>query len=50
MPDEQDEIAAAGRKIVELLGACAANPDDAEIGWAADDALRQLEGLLTTAE
>lgn len=42
-----DEIAAAGRAVVELLGACSAAPDDEETGRAADDALRNLERLLT---
>ena len=50
MPDEPEEIAAAGRKIVEMLGACAAAPDDVTIGQAADDALRKLEQLLASAE
>jgi len=50
MPDEPDEIAAAGRKIVDLLGACAAAPDDIQTGRAADDALRNLERLLAAAE
>lgn len=49
-PDQADEIAAAGRKIVELLGACAAAPDDIETGRAADDALRNLEQLLAASE
>jgi len=47
MPDEPDEIAAAGRKVVEMLGACAAAPDDMETGRAADDALMNLEQLLS---
>jgi hypothetical protein len=42
----KDEIDAAGRKVVELLGACAVAPDDIETGRAADDALRSLERLL----
>ena len=46
-PGEPDEIAAAGRMVVELLGACSAAPDDTETGRAADDALRNLERLLT---
>jgi hypothetical protein len=46
MPDEPDEIAAAGSKVVELLSACAASPDEMETGRAADDALRNLEHLL----
>jgi hypothetical protein len=46
MPDEPDEIAAAGREVVDMLGACAAAPDDVETGRAADDALMKLEQLL----
>jgi hypothetical protein len=42
----RDEVAAAGRKVVELLGACAAAPDDIQTGRAADDALRKLDKLL----
>ncbi len=49
MPDEPDEIAAAGRTVVEMLGACSAAPDDEHVGRAADDALRNLERLLTAA-
>jgi hypothetical protein len=41
-----DEIAAAGSEVVEMLGACAAAPDDTETGQAADDALMRLEQLL----
>ena len=47
MPSEPDEIAAAGREVVEMLGACAAAPDDIETGRAANDALRNLEQLIT---
>ncbi|MFG2000490.1 hypothetical protein ACGFNU_15215 [Spirillospora sp. NPDC048911] len=47
MADEQDEIAAAGATVVEMLGACAGAPDDKEIGRAADDALMRLERLLS---
>lgn len=46
MPDKPDEITAAERKVVELLGACAAAPDDAETGRTADDTLRKLDQLL----
>jgi hypothetical protein len=46
MPSK-DEIDAAGRTVVELLGACAVAPDDVQTGRAADDALRNLERLLT---
>jgi hypothetical protein len=42
-----DEIAAAGSEVVEMLGACAAAPDDIETGRAADDALMRLEQLLS---
>ncbi len=41
-----DEIAAAGQKVVEMLGACAAAPDDLETGRAADEALMRLDHLL----
>ena len=50
MPHELDEIADCGRKVVDLLGACAAAPDDVATGRAADDALRALDRLLTVAE
>lgn len=50
MSAEPDEIAAAGRTVVEMLGACSAAPDDAAVGRAADDALRNLERLLTDLE
>jgi hypothetical protein len=43
-----DEIAAAGREVVDMLGACAAAPDDLETGRAADDALLKLDRLLAT--
>jgi len=43
----RDEIDAAGRRVIELLTACAVAPDDRETGQAADDALRNLERLLT---
>jgi len=46
MPDLSHEIAAAGRKVVELLGACAMAPDDTQTGRAADEALRDLDLLL----
>jgi hypothetical protein len=49
MPDGPAEITAAGLKIIDLMGACAASPDDLAIGQAADDALRNLEQLLATA-
>ncbi len=41
-----DEIAAAGQEVVDMLGACAAAPDDLATGQAADEALRRLEQLL----
>lgn len=41
-----EEIAVAGREVVEMLGACAAAPDDLETGRAADNALRRLDQLL----
>ena len=44
--DEPEVITAAGREVVEMLGACAAAPDDVETGRAADDALMKLEQLL----
>jgi acyl carrier protein len=46
MPSK-DEIDAARRTVVELLGACAVSPDDVQTGRAADDALRNLDRLLT---
>lgn len=42
-----DEIAVAGNEVVELLGACAAAPDDPATAQAADDALIRLEQLLS---
>jgi hypothetical protein len=49
MPEEPDEIAVAGRAVVDMLGACAAAPDDVPTGRAADAALMRLERLLTTS-
>lgn len=46
MPDEPDEIAVAGREVVDMLGACAAAPDDVATGQAADAALMRLDRLL----
>jgi hypothetical protein len=46
MPDEPDQIAVAGREVVDMLGACAAAPDDVATGRAADAALTRLERLL----
>lgn len=42
-----DEIAVAGREVVDMLGACAAAPDDMETGQEADAALMRLERLLS---
>jgi hypothetical protein len=42
-----DEIVAAGSKVVEMLGACAAAPDDLQIARAADEALTELDQLLS---
>ncbi|MBO2449481.1 hypothetical protein J4573_20435 [Actinomadura barringtoniae] len=50
MENERDEIAAAGAKVVEMLGACAAAPDDLEVGRAADEALMDLDRLLTSTD
>jgi hypothetical protein len=44
-----DEIAAAGREVVDMLGACAAAPDDRATGRAADEALMRLEQVLAAA-
>lgn len=44
-----DEIAAAGSEVVEMLGACAADPDDPQIGRAADEALMRLEQALAAS-
>jgi hypothetical protein len=41
-----DEIAAAGQQVVDMLGACAAAPDDLETARAADQALLRLEHVL----
>ena len=49
MPDEPDEIAVAGREVVDMLGACAAAPDDRQTGRAADEALMRLERLLAAS-
>lgn len=46
MADEANEIAVAGREVVDMLGACAAAPDDVETGRAADAALLRLDRLL----
>ena len=46
MPDMLDnEIATAGQRIFELFAACAANPNDVETGEAANEALREMDGL-----
>jgi acyl carrier protein len=44
-----DEIAAAGAEVVEMLGACAADPDDLETARAADEALMRLEQVLAAS-
>jgi len=41
-----DEIEAAGQRVFELFGACAAAPDDVALGEEADRALAELETLL----
>ena len=45
-----DQIAAAGQKLFEMFAACAAEPDSAPAGQAADKALCELEALLAAAE
>jgi hypothetical protein len=50
MPVEPSEIADCGQKVVHLLGACAAAPDDIATARAADEALSSLEHLLAVAE
>lgn len=45
----ENEIAAAGQRIFELFAACAGNPDDAQTGEAADQALREMDRLLVMA-
>jgi hypothetical protein len=50
MTNESEEITAAGAKVVEMLGACAADPDDLEVGRAADEALKELDRLLAAAD
>lgn len=44
-----DEIAAAGREVVEMMGACAAAPDDLTTARAADEALMRLEQVLAAS-
>ena len=41
-----DDIEAAGQKVFEMFGACAAAPDDVELGEEADRALAHLDELL----
>lgn len=41
-----NDIKSAGQRVFELFGACGGNPDDIEIGRAADEALRGLDRLL----
>lgn len=45
-----NEIATTGQRVFELFAACAADPDDIEVGKAADAALRELDGLLAAAD
>jgi hypothetical protein len=47
--DLDNDIASAGQRLFELFGACATNPDDVEIGKAADETLRELDRLLIAA-
>lgn len=42
-----DQITAAGQKLLELFVACATDPDSLAVGQAADDALDELEALLS---
>lgn len=42
------QIEAAGQRLFELFAACAAAPDDEEIGQQADQALMELDALLAT--
>jgi hypothetical protein len=41
-----DEIEAAGQRVFEMFGACAAAPDDVALGQEADRALAALDELL----
>jgi len=44
------QIDAAGQRLFELFGACAAAPDDEEAGQQADQALMELDALLATID
>lgn len=44
-----NDIASAGAQVFELFAACAGNPDDVAVGAAADEALRELDRLLSAA-
>jgi hypothetical protein len=44
------QIEAAGQRLFELFGACAAAPDDEETGQQADRALMELEALLAAVD
>ncbi|MBV9162467.1 MAG: hypothetical protein JO281_13145 [Pseudonocardiales bacterium] len=44
------QIEAAGQRLFELFGACAAAPDDEEIGRQADQVLMELAALLATVD
>lgn len=41
-----EEVEAAGQAVFEMFGACAAAPDDEELGRRADGALAELDRLL----
>jgi hypothetical protein len=43
----EQRIEEQGSKVVELFTQCTAAPDDLEVAAAADEALQQLEDLLT---
>ncbi|TMM38975.1 MAG: hypothetical protein E6F99_08405 [Actinobacteria bacterium] len=45
-----EDLAAAAQRVFEMFGAVAADPDNAETGRAADEALYQLEALLPVAD
>lgn len=44
------QIEAAGQRLFELFGACAAAPDDEETGQQADQALMELDALLAAVD
>lgn len=43
---EPDHLAAAHMRVLEMFGAFCADPDNAEVGAQADEALRELDRLL----